>query len=607
MKIMRININLILGAAIIATGFFTSYFIIAQAQETEIGTQQLDISYPVKELGNCKNETQCRTYCDKPENIGACVNFAEKNNLISKEEARKAKAFIKIGEGPAGCKNKKECETFCDNPNNMEVCLNFAEENDLISEEELREARLVAKTVKEGATLPGGCKNKKDCELYCDNSEHMEECLAFAEQAGFMPEKELKEAKKAMKAIKSGINPPGNCRGRKECDVYCSESIHMEECFNFAVAAGFIEEKEVEEARRIMPLMIAGEMPGDCRGKEECEAYCEDGTHSEECANFAIKAGFMKPEEAEMFRKTGGKGPGDCRGKEECEAYCNNSNNAEVCFGFAKEHGLIPEKDIENMREGIEHMKNDFSGAPSEVQECLKSNLGLEILEKIQAGVLMPGPQIGDSMRKCFEGFRPKSMIQGESARLQEGRLQEGMPMIGSPERMRGPGGCSGFEDCTRYCSDQTHKEECEKFKPANLPKGLPEGFKEAPYREMPQGEIPSEMFREGFEGQMMPAKEMPFYGEAPNNYQNIIPSPDMIKKMMEEGQMPTQEIMSPQRIISPFAPLMPIPQESVDNLLYKEPFLSPVPSEKFISPPPSDIMPNILTIFIKAFKSIIW
>ena len=39
-----------------------------------------DIQYPVKELGNCQDEKECRTYCDKPENMDACVTFAKKIN-----------------------------------------------------------------------------------------------------------------------------------------------------------------------------------------------------------------------------------------------------------------------------------------------------------------------------------------------------------------------------------------------------------------------------------------------------------------------------------------------------------------------------------------------
>src|SRR3989338_4698512 len=73
-----------------------------------------DIQFPVKELGNCQDKSSCKSYCDKPENAKACVNFAEKNNLMSKEEVETAKKFIAAGnKGPGGCSGKNECETYC--------------------------------------------------------------------------------------------------------------------------------------------------------------------------------------------------------------------------------------------------------------------------------------------------------------------------------------------------------------------------------------------------------------------------------------------------------------------------------------------------------------
>ena len=50
-----------------------------------------NIQYPVKELGNCKDEAACKAYCDKPKNMKACIDFAEKNNLMSKEEVERLK------------------------------------------------------------------------------------------------------------------------------------------------------------------------------------------------------------------------------------------------------------------------------------------------------------------------------------------------------------------------------------------------------------------------------------------------------------------------------------------------------------------------------------
>jgi hypothetical protein len=151
-------------------------------------------------------------------------------------------------------------------------------------------------------------------------------------------------------AVKRGVKPPA-CKGKKACDVYCQNPEHMEECMNFALEAGFMTDQEKADSQKMLAALKKGVKPPACRGKDECDVYCSQDEHMEECMNFAEAAGFMSPEEAAMARKTGGKGPGGCKGKEECEAFCNNPDNQETCFNFGKEHGLIPEEDLRMMEE----------------------------------------------------------------------------------------------------------------------------------------------------------------------------------------------------------------------------------------------------------------
>src|SRR3989344_8331368 len=56
-------------------------------------TDKTSLKYPIAELGNCKNETDCKSYCTKSENMLACSAFGEKNGLISPEDAKKAREF----------------------------------------------------------------------------------------------------------------------------------------------------------------------------------------------------------------------------------------------------------------------------------------------------------------------------------------------------------------------------------------------------------------------------------------------------------------------------------------------------------------------------------
>ena len=93
------------------------------------------------------------------------MDFTEKHNLMSKEEISKARAFAQSKNRPGNCKNKEECEAYCEDIKNIDSCLSFAEENGFIGATELKEAKQVVKALKEGANLPGGCKNKKNVKL----------------------------------------------------------------------------------------------------------------------------------------------------------------------------------------------------------------------------------------------------------------------------------------------------------------------------------------------------------------------------------------------------------------------------------------------------------
>jgi hypothetical protein len=425
----HLNKNFTKPIAILAFGFFVSFTVVAYGQLND------NINYPVAELGNCASKEECKAFCDKQENILECVVFAEQHGLIAPEEAERARAFVRTGTGPGGCSSQDECEAYCDGTDHMDECLDFAERNGLISPEELAEARKVAVAIRAGVQMPGGCQNKVECDAYCNDPMHMRECIEFAVNAGIMPEDEVAEAKKVMIAIESGVTPP-NCRGKAECDIYCSEPEHVEECMAFAEAAGFMTPEEAEEVKRIIPLMKAGKMPGGCMGKEECDMYCKDDAHRQECTEFFVEAGFMMPEEAEMFMKTGGKGPGGCEG-DECKTFCDDPANQQACFEFAKEHGLISSEDIQQMEQGMREMRKSMDEMPPEVYRCLLTAVSEETIQKIKSGVLMPGPELGEHMKRCWE---------------------QNMPQDGP---RTGPGGCNSPEECERYCSDPANEEEC--------------------------------------------------------------------------------------------------------------------------------------------------
>ena len=425
----------------------------AIAQET---SDTIGIQYPVAELGNCQDKTACKTYCDSPENMEACLSFAEKKNLMTKGEIDTAKKFTAANiKKPGRCTTKDSCEEYCNDINHIDECITFATENNLIPPKELEEAKKVQAAIKKGVKPPA-CGNKKDCDTYCDSPEHMEECMTFAMEAGFMTEQEKTDSQKMLAAVKRGVKPPP-CHGQDECDEYCSQPNNMETCMTFAMEAGFMSDQEKANSQKMIAAIKKGVVPPKCKGKEGCDIYCGQEEHFEECLSFSEAAGFMNPEEAAMARKTGGKGPGGCKGKDECDAFCNNPDNQETCFNFAKDNGMIPEKDLKRMEEGKQQFKQSLSQAPQEVLDCLNSQMGSDMLEKLKSGQFMPPKDIGDKMQICFE--------QGMGAAQPGGPGEGGMR---PPAGQTGPGGCKTLEECTSYC--ESNIEECKNFQKPNGP-----------------------------------------------------------------------------------------------------------------------------------------
>lgn len=396
--------NKLLFAGIIGFGLIVSATIVANGAYAQ--TDPTTIQFPVAELGNCKDKDACKIYCDDANHIDACLAFAEKNNLMSEDEIDIAKKFMETGgKGPGGCTSKEACQAYCDDISHIDACIAFAEKAGILPPEELAEAKQVQAAIAKGVKPPA-CRGKKECDAYCEDSSHMKECIAFGEAAGFLDGKDLEDAKKVLIAIDNGATPPP-CRGKEACDAYCSEPDHMEACMTFAQAAGFMTPEEAQNSQKMLEALKKGVKPPACRGKEECDTYCSLPAHADECIQFSVAAGFMTEKEAEMAKRTGGKGPGGCIGKDVCEAFCGNPDNQQVCIDFAKENGF-------DMSPG-----GPGPGAPPE---------------------------------------GPNAVIE------RDGNYQQGSTQGG--EGFGGPGGCKSQEECLAYCKD--HPQECQNFAPPN-------------------------------------------------------------------------------------------------------------------------------------------
>lgn len=378
--------------------------------------------------GGCATFDECASFCDNTDNTEACLNYALENNLMSYDDVQRAKKFVAVGlEGPGGCNSEESCEAYCNIAGHMEECIEFAKENDLIPPGELEEAKKVLQAIRAGASPPGGCVKKEQCEAYCDDPAHIEECVEFGLAAGFISSEEAERIKK------TGGKGPGGCKGKEQCDAYCQDPTHLEECTNFAVEHGFMSKEDAEMMKK-----TGGKGPGGCKSKEDCEVFCDNPDNTEECINFAVEQGFMPPEEAEQakkFMKAGAQGPGGCKDKEECDAYCQNPEHGQECLEFGVKMGFIKPEEAEQMRNFVD------VGGPG----------GCKTKEECEAFCQKP-----ENQETCFNFGVQQGFIKPEEVE----NMKRGMEMM----QQGGPGGCKSKEECETYCNNPDNQRECFDF-----------------------------------------------------------------------------------------------------------------------------------------------
>ncbi|OGI60903.1 hypothetical protein A2641_00745 [Candidatus Nomurabacteria bacterium RIFCSPHIGHO2_01_FULL_37_25] len=523
---------------LISLGIFSVSFVLAQNEASEI-------VFPVMELGGCSDKAECFAYCELDENATQCLAFAKKYQLLPEEEIRISEKVLGVKGGPGGCNSKASCENYCDDVANIETCVAFAEENGLMKGKDLEEAKKVRAIIQSGKKMPGDCRNKNACENYCQNPDHMEECLAFAEESGFLPPEEL------------------------------------------------------EQAKKFMPLMKSGETPGGCKSKDECEAYCESDEHFDECISFAEKHGMIHEEERkhiEAFKKAGGRGPGGCKGRQ-CQAFCEQAGNQQVCFEWAKENGVLKEDDLRRMEEGRKQIEKVFEDAPPEVIACLEEALGPGGLEKMQSGEFFGGEAMGEKMHTCFEGFMTQM---GGDFNAGEQRDKENTESRGDREDFSGPGGCKGPDECMTYCKD--HMEECQKFSPPQREMNIDIDDRGELKRESNKEEganggenIERNQMMKFKDGEFLPPKDL-------NQKYDLQYQQEYNQQYQHQFQQPMEEFRTPWEMTPPTSDTL-MPNEGSYQIPSGENLQPPPELQPHSRIPTTNILGLVLASFMELFK----
>jgi len=466
-----------------------------------VSAQTSQVTFPIPELGGCKDVKACKAYCDIKSNMLACVNYAEGKDMISKEEATIAKRVlpkIQAKETPGNCDSRESCDSYCrENSDHIDECISFAEDLDVLSKDELAQAKKVAKALKEGAELPGGCKGKDSCENYCADTNHIDECLSFAEKSGIIPEAELVEAKKVSKFLKDGTTP-GKCKTKEECMNYCASDNHFEECLNFAEKAGMAPKEELEMARK-----VGGKGPGGCKSGAECQSYCEDPAHAKECSQFAIDKGLVSEEEKKLI-----------------------------------------EEAPKQLAEGLKQVPDEFRPA---VESCLNETFNGKLSEVLVGSIgitKVQGGKIGDCFQNAMSD-KINEQIKQSTANFGEGKYKSPL----------GEGGkAPNLEDIRKQIPDNVPPEAR-----AQIEKQIEEKMKQGGAvnpQDMMQGKIPEEykkyIPKDVPEGTMPKADQAkPDMKDIPDEYKQMGPPAGIVPQGIPSGQ-PTGVMAPPSGVGAP-------------------------------------------------------
>ncbi len=177
----------------------------------------LDVTFPIAELGNCENLADCREFCASPSNKYSCRVYGQTHGLTNKQK------IIDRAEEELGCTTQAECRAYCEIETNKDTCREFAKKYHL---RRVSKARII-----EYAKTDLGCDTYESCRIYCADSVHREECRDFAQKIG----------RSARRIIKT----KGDCKTVDECRDFCEELPN--ECPNFPKTGRF-DQKRIDDS-----------------------------------------------------------------------------------------------------------------------------------------------------------------------------------------------------------------------------------------------------------------------------------------------------------------------------------------------------------------------
>lgn len=303
---------------------------------------QSRLTYPIPDLGYCRDAKECSLYCQIPENKAPCWSYGKYKlgsdvlgvTTMSDEEKRmmenKAKQYnVTFPIADLGnCAGPQECRDFCEQPANQQVCTDFAKKKGFQKETARDELLQKAKTEL-------GCSSMESCKAICDQDNNR--CDAFAKKHGAYqepPSSASRYSREEKVQLMQRAQSELGCTSMESCKSACEKNPQV--CMAFAKKHEFDKRPEQEsEASQSSGSANFGTQrfgKGSCDSEESCKKYCQE--NPDECPGFK---GYTKAIEGSGVAETNKKnyvGPSGCRTEAECKNWCND--HPDKCPGFSE-------------------------------------------------------------------------------------------------------------------------------------------------------------------------------------------------------------------------------------------------------------------------------
>lgn len=224
--------------------------------------------FPIAELGNCADAQACKAYCDDPSHFAACTEVAKKHGLTRAATAGQQTALLAHAKAELGCTSLAQCRAFCAEPANAQQCHEVAFKYGTVK------YRMAQEKLLRNARANLGCQTVSDCRLLCANPANQDQCRAFTKTK--VPLHLLRKMQKA--AESANTTAPLPCTTLAECQTYCSDPANATAC-----------EMSGKDGR----LRINLQQPATftCTTTEECERYCQ--ANPDRCPRYKESADYQ--------------------------------------------------------------------------------------------------------------------------------------------------------------------------------------------------------------------------------------------------------------------------------------------------------------------------